>query len=105
MMGLLVAAYVLTQEVCERQTIQINAQLTEESEDQGEEKQEEPVVQILSLQMLPAVSFELAPFEAFFIRELFTETQEPLPFIANVPLEDTHYFKTLFRQIQSPNAP
>ena len=103
-MGLLIAAYVLTQEASEGQAVQGNLELTEET-DSNEGQQEEPMVQMLSLQMLPAVSIELEPFEAFFIRELFIETQEPLPFIANVPLEDTHLFKTLFRQIQSPNAP
>lgn len=104
MLGLLVATYVITQQVCEEQSELISIELSNEADAEEQEK-EEPVVQILSLQMLPSVSVELAPFETFFIRELFVETEEELPFIAAVPLEDTHHFKTLFRRIQSPNAP
>ena len=97
--GLLVAAYVLTQQVCEDRTIQINAELTEESSESNDKEQKEPVVQMLALQMLPVVSVELEPFETFFIRAIFVETEENLPFIVAVPLEDTGHFKTLFRQI------
>lgn len=103
-LGLLVATYVITEQVCEEQSELINQELSQEADAEEQEK-EAPVVKILSLQMLPSVSVELAPFESFFIRELFVDTEEELPFIAAVPLEDTHHFKTLFRRIQSPNAP
>lgn len=105
-MGLLVAAYVLTEQACDDQSGLINEETTELSKDSSNEE-EKPleVLQVLTQQMLPAVSVEIEPFEAFFIRELFVESEEQLPYIASVPLEDTHYFRTLFRQIQSPNAP
>lgn len=105
LMGLMVAAYVLALHASDVESTKLSAEIIEEVEQPGDEESKEPVVQILSLQMLPGVAFELEPFEAFFIRKLFVETTEPLPFIAAVPLEDTHHFKTLFRQIQSPNAP
>lgn len=105
MMGLLVAGFVLTQQVCDYQCELINAEITEERDADANEQEEPVVLQAQAIQMLPAVSIEIEPFEAFFIRKLFVDSEEPLSFIAEVSLDDTHFFKTLFRQIQSPNAP
>jgi len=104
-MGLLVAAFVVTEQVCDYQCEILASEITEE-QDKGDEQNDEPeVVQALVQQMLPSTTTEIEPFEAIFIRELFVESEETLPFIADVPLQDSHFFKTLFRQIQSPNAP
>ncbi len=105
MMGLLVAAYVVTQQACDFQEEMVVSEIAEDKQANDDEENQPINLQMLSQQMLPAVSVEIEPFEAVYIREIFVDSEVPMPFNAEVPLEDTHFFKTLFRQIQSPNAP
>ena len=103
-LGLLVAAFVISQQVIDYHCSQITAEI--EQQDPQEEDDSETEVRILSSTVfLPANTVELEPFDLFFIREIFDEQEEETPKPANEKLEDNPYFKTLFRQIISPNAP
>jgi len=104
MMGLLIVAFVVTHHVIESSHM-IKTEISQDEEQKEGEQEDETVFQAHQMIMLPGVALELEPFALFFIRDLFIEEKMPIPFTASVPLENTHYFKTLFRQIQSPNAP
>lgn len=106
-MGLLVAAFVVTQEVCEQQCEIITAELIEDHDQNGQdqENEEQLVFNASNDNLLPTASVQIEPFMAVFIRELFVEAETDQPVPAEISLEESQHFKTLFRQIQSPNAP
>lgn len=106
-MGLLVAAFVVTQEVCEQQCDIITAEMIEDQDENGQdqEQEEQLIVQTSNDNLLPTASVQIEPFMAVFIRELFVEADQDQPVPSDVSLEESQHFKTLFRQIQSPNAP
>ena len=106
-MGLLVAAFVVTQEVCEQQCDVIIAEMIEGQDENGQdqEQEEQLIVQASNDNLLPTASVQIEPFMAVFIRELFVEADQDQPVPSDVSLEESQHFKTLFRQIQSPNAP
>jgi hypothetical protein len=104
MMSLLMIAFVVSHHVIESSEM-IKTEISQDEEEKKGEQEDETVFQAQQMIMLPGAALQLEPFALFFIRDLFIEEKTPIPFAASVPLEDTHYFKTLFRQIQSPNAP
>lgn len=104
-MGLLVAAFVVTQEVCLQQSQLISAELIEDQDQNDQEPKEQVVIQAAQVDLLPTSGVQIEPFMAVFIRELFVEAETNQPVSSDVSLEELQHFKTLFRQIQSPNAP
>lgn len=103
-LGLLVAAFVVSQEVLQYHCSKL-ALSTEQSSDEADDEQNEVVYEFTCDVMLPAGTDLLKPFTPVFIREVIRESEEPNFFIEDVPLHDTRHYKTLFRQVISPNAP
>lgn len=103
-LGLLVAAFVVSQEVLQYHCTKL-ALSTEQSSDDADDEQNEVVYEFTCDVMLPAGSDLLKPFTPVFIREVIRESEEPNFFTEDVPLHDTRHYKTLFRQVISPNAP
>ena len=104
-MGLLVAAFVVTQEVCDYQCQLITAELIENQDEENPEQEEQLAFQVSNNDLLPTATVQIEPFMAVFIRELFVEADDNQPVISEISHEESQHFKTLFRQIQSPNAP
>lgn len=104
-MGLLVAAFVVTQEVFDYQCQMIAEELIENQEEDSQDEEHQLVFQVGNDTILPTASVEIEPFAAVFIRELFVEQDNDQPIFDEVSLKESQHFKTLFRQIQSPNAP
>lgn len=104
MLGLLVAAFVVTQEVIEHHC-SLMAQAMELSDDEDKGEQNEVVYELTCEVMLPAGTGLLKPFTPFFIREVIRESEETNFYEVNVPFHDSPHYRTLFRQIISPNAP
>lgn len=102
-LGLLVAAFVVSQEVIQFHCSQLA--LSEEQSDEADDEQNEAVYEYTCDVMLPAGTNLLKPFNPVFIREVIRESEEPNFYPVDVPLHDTQHYKTLFRQIISPNAP
>lgn len=105
-LGILVAVFVVSQEVvnyhCEQICEEVqDAQDTEE----GTEEEKDIIYSLTTQVILPMSGIELEPFQAIFIGEVIRENEEKPPFIPEVSLYDSPYFRTMFRQIQSPNAP
>lgn len=103
-LGLLVAAFVVSQEVIEHHCAKL-VEVSEQTEDTGEDSSEEQVYAYSFNVLLPAGQIELAPFSPIFIREVIVECEVPQYVPVQVPLYDTPHYKTLFRQFISPNAP
>ena len=105
MMALLITAFVVTQEICDDQVQVINTELAEHQND-DDQQEEGSSVYLTSHQTLhPTTNVQIEPFLAIFIRELFVEPEIKQPIASDISLEESQHFKTLFRQIQSPNAP
>jgi hypothetical protein len=103
-LGLLVAAFVVTQEVIEYHCNQL-VQTTEQSDDADSDDQNEVVYELTCEVMLPAGTDLLKPFTPIFIRKVIRESEETDFYEVDVPLHDTPHYKTLFRQVIAPNAP
>lgn len=105
-LGILVAAFVVTQELIDYHCSQICAEL-ELSEADTEEPQDsqETVYELVSDVLLPVSNIEIQPFEPVFICKVEQEVKANQPVYSDVFPKDSPYFKTLFRQIISPNAP
>tara|TARA_Y100000114_G_scaffold45913_1_gene41560 strand:- start:7684 stop:8040 length:357 start_codon:yes stop_codon:yes gene_type:complete len=101
LLGLFVAVFVVAQEVLE-----IPCEESTEKQEQAEgEDSQEVVYEYTCDALLPASGVHIEPFEAILIAEIgFEITEEPHPLVS-VPLCNSPYYKTLFRQIISPNAP
>lgn len=103
-LGLLVAAFVVSQEVISFHCAKL-AVATEQAED-GDEEQNDLIYEYSCDVMLPAAGTDLLkPFTPVFLHEIVRESEEPQFPEFEVPLHDTQHYKTLFRQIISPNAP
>lgn len=102
-LGLLVAAFVVSQEVIQYHCSKLA--LSVEQPDEADDEQNEVVYEYTCDVMLPAGPDLLKPFNPVFIREVIRESEEPNFYSVDVPLHDTQHYKTLFRQIISPNAP
>gem|GEM_PF-727054 len=102
-LGLLVAAFVVSQEVLQYHCTKLA--LSVEQSDEADDEPNEVVHEFTCDVMLPAGTDLLKPFTPVFIREVIRESEEPNFSTEDVPLHDTRHYKTLFRQIISPNAP
>ncbi len=103
-LGMLVAVFVVSQEVIDYHCSKLSAEV-EEQQSSEEEKQETEVGMLSLNVVLPGSAITLEPFIPVFIREIVLDQEVDTPVPQNIPLENTPYFKTLFRQIISPNAP
>ncbi|HEY9117630.1 MAG TPA: hypothetical protein VIN11_07375 [Roseivirga sp.] len=103
MLGLFVAVFVVTQEV-----LDIHCEEVEDQQEQAEgdaDDHQEVVYEFTCEAVLPISGVSLEPFQAILLAEINFESDEIEYPVADVPLFDSHYYKTLFRQIISPNAP
>ncbi len=106
LLGILVAVFVVSQEVVDYHCEQICEEIIEADEEDADKESEQDLAYSLSTQvLLPVSGFELEPFQAIFIGEVIRETEEKVHLRPEVTLYNSPHFKTLFRQIQSPNAP
>lgn len=105
LLGIFVAVFVISQEVVDYHCNQICEEIQEADEDADKNNEQDVVYSLTSQVLLPVTTLELEPFQAIFIGEIIHATEEKTPFLPDVTLYDSPYFKTLFRQIQSPNAP
>ena len=102
-MGVLVAVFVVSREIVDYHNAQICQELQEADEDA--DKEQEIVYSLTSQVLLPVSAIQLEPFQAILIGEVIHATEDKPSFLPEVALNDSPHFKTLFRQIQSPNAP
>ncbi|WP_420388150.1 hypothetical protein [Roseivirga sp.] len=103
LLGLFVAVFVIAQEVI---TVQCE-EVKDQQEQADQDSSQEDVSYELSYQaLLPISSISIEPFQAILLAEINFESEvdEQHPEV-DVPLCDSPYYKTLFRQIISPNAP
>lgn len=104
-MGILVAVFVVSQEVVDYHCNQICEEI-QSTEEEAENQQSQDVVYSLTTQVLLPVSIlEIEPFHAVFIGEVIRENEEKAIFLPVISLHDSPHYRNLFRQIQSPNAP
>ena len=105
LLGLFVAVFVVTQEViniqCEKKSDQ------QEQADQDDDAPEQEVVFALNCEaLMPVTGISIEPFQAILLAEINFESELDFEHpVLDVPLSDSPYYKTLFRQIISPNAP
>ena len=104
-LGLFVAIFIVSQEVIEYQCNLICQQLIEESEDDADNDEESLTFTISSNALIPVFGVELEPFQLVFIAQVINDVEVEIPGVEEVALYNSPHFKTLFRQIQSPNAP
>lgn len=104
-MGIIVAVFVVSQEVVDYHCNQICEEI-ESTESDADNQQNPDVVYSLTTQVLLPVSIlEIEPFQAIFIGEVIRENEEKAIFHPEISLHDSPHYRNLFRQIQSPNAP
>ncbi len=104
LLGLMVAVFVVTQEVLPVQCETIAEQQEQLEADQESEDQEEIHAYTFDA-VLPAASISIEPFQAILLAEINFESDEKEYPRNDIPLCDSPFYKTLFRQIISPNAP
>ena len=104
LLGLFVAVFVVTEEVIDVQCENVADQ--QEQADQEEAPQQEVVYEYTCEALLPISGISIEPFQAILLAEINFESElnDEHPRL-DVPLSDSPYYKTLFRQIISPNAP
>ncbi len=105
LLGIFVAVFVVSQEIVSYQCNQINEEIIAANDNPDEAPQQEIIYSLTSQVILPLSGIEIEPFQAIFIGEIINETEEKTLFLPEVSINDSGYFKTLFRQFQSPNAP
>lgn len=103
LLGLFVAVFVVTQEVLDIQCEEAGDQQEQAEGDTSD--QQEVVYEFTCKAVLPISGISLEPFQAILLAEINFESDQIDYPVADVPLFDSHYYKTLFRQIISPNAP
>ena len=105
MVGLFVAFFVVSQEVLDTYC----SRIAEQMEQQEEGKPSDPVSEEAYLAscdvLVPGGHTFLHPFNPIFIFEINQEVEINTPVPVSLPLYDTQHYKTLFRQVISPNAP
>ena len=105
-LGLLVAAFVVSQEVITYHCSKIAQTVQNQAEEDGEQEKSDLIYEYSCNVMLPAGGTDLLkPFTPSFIQEIVREEEAPQFPEFEVPLHNTPHYKTLFRQIISPNAP
>lgn len=106
LLGLFVAVFVVTQEVVNVQCEEVQDQQEQADQDEDTPQQDQEVVYEYTCEaLLPISGVSLEPFQAILLAEIEFESVEVDYPISDVPLSDSHFYKTLFRQIISPNAP
>jgi len=105
-LGLLVAAFVVSQEVITYHCSKIAQTVQNQAEEDEEKEQSDLIYEYSCDVMLPAGGTDLLkPFSPSFILEIVREDEDyQFPEI-EIPLHHTPHYKTLFRQVISPNAP
>jgi len=103
-LGMLVAAFVVSQEVLDHHCTMLVAQ-TQEQEQSDNESSETELGMLSCDVVLPGSAITFAPLTPVFIREIAHKDQVGIPVPQNFSIENTAFFKTLFRQIISTNAP
>lgn len=104
-LGLLVAAFVVSKEVIDQHCAKLSVAVEQEQEEADSEQEPVAFQAVQYDVVLPAFGVDLEPFSPIFICDLIQEPVVSLPIPASIPITDIPYFKTLFRQIISPNAP
>lgn len=105
LLGILVAIFVVSQEIVNYHCQQLCEEVQDAEEGSDSDEEKDIVYDLTTQVVLPVSGIELEPFQAVFIGEVIRESEEKPPFIPEVSLYDSPYFRTMFRQIQSPNAP
>ena len=105
-LGLLVAAFVVSQEVISHHCAKIAQSVQNQAEEDGEQEQSDLIYEYSCDVMLPAGGADLLkPFTPSFVQEIILDEEAPQFPEFEVQLHNTPHYKTLFRQIISPNAP
>jgi hypothetical protein len=104
LLGLFVAVFVVSQEVVNVHCEEI-ADKQEQSDADNDSSQKDIVYEYTCNALLPISGISIEPFQAILLAEIEYESPEEVHPVTDVPLSDSHYYKTLFRQIISPNAP
>tara|TARA_A100000171_G_scaffold16090_1_gene14502 strand:+ start:3637 stop:3960 length:324 start_codon:yes stop_codon:yes gene_type:complete len=106
-LGVLVAVFVVAQELIDYQSLRINlaSESTDQQEkdDQGDKK--ETVYEYTCELALPSTVVQLQAFIPVFIGTVIRESEEKQIRYPSVPLYDSPHYKNLFRKKISPNAP
>lgn len=104
MLGLFVAVFVVTEEVIDVQCEKVADQ--QEQAEQDETPQQEVVYEYTCDALMPISGISIEPFQGILLAEINFESElnEEHPRL-DVSLSDSPFYKTLFRQIISPNAP
>ncbi len=103
-LGLFVAAFIVSHEIIEHQCNLVYEELNETDNDK-ETDDDALTFSITSDALVPVFGIELEPFQQVLIAEVINEVEVEMAEVEEVSLYNSHHFKTLFRQIQSPNAP
>lgn len=106
LLGLFVAVFVVTQEVVNVQCEEAPDQQEQADQDEDTPQQDHEVVYEYTCNaLLPISGISLEPFQAILLAEIEFESVDVDHPVSDVPLSDSPFYKTLFRQIISPNAP
>lgn len=106
LLGLFVAVFVVTQEVVNVQCEEVQDQQEQADQDEDTPQQDHEVVYEYTCDaLLPISGISLEPFQSILLAEIEFESVEVDHPVSDVPLSDSPFYKTLFRQIISPNAP
>jgi len=104
LLGLFVAVFVVTQEV-----INIPCEKASDQQEQADKEEDKPQQEAFAFNceaLMPISGISIEPFQAILLAEINFESELEYEYpVQQVPLSDSPYYKTLFRQIISPNAP
>jgi hypothetical protein len=106
LMGILVAVFVVAQEVIDYHCTKISADIENaDSEDKADNGDQEEVYEYTCELAMPSAVVELQAFVPVFICSVIRESEENVEPYQIVPLYASPLYINLFRQIISPNAP
>lgn len=106
LLGLFVAVFVVTQEVVKVQCEEITDQQEQADQTNDNPQQEQDIVYEYTCEaLLPISGISIEPFQAILLAEIEFESDLLEHPELDIPIGDSPYYKTLFRQIISPNAP
>ena len=106
LMGILVAVFVIAQEVIDYHCTKISADIENtDSDDKADNGDQEVVYEYTCELAMPSAVVELQAFVPVFICSVIRESEENVEPYQIVPLYASPLYINLFRQIISPNAP
>lgn len=107
LLGIVVAVFVVAQEVIDYHCEQVNTDMeTNEQSDENDDAQSQSVLNEYTCELaLPSATIQLGGYIPVFICEVIRESEEEDRDYPMISLYDSPYYKNLFRQIISPNAP